>query len=754
MKRILKYIICSILLVVIAGPVAYSQSAKVKSGDKLYQAYLYHHAIIKYQSVGKKKRDAHVLRQLAESYRLTGNSVKSEKYYQQLFEGYRSQLIAEDHLHYADVERMNGKYAEATVHMEEYNQLRSNEIRTSGQLKDPLYYNALRIDKGQFAIRNMKNNTDESDFGANYNGTQIIFASSRHAATMVNYQYDWTDRHFYDLYSSEENLKNNKKLKKVKHLTAIGGLNKRFHEGPATFSADGNLMIFTRNSYAKRKNLNETHIRQLELWYSEKNSKGKWGKIQPMPFNNKEYSVGHGALSADGNILYFVSDMPGGYGATDIYYSARENGTWSTPVNAGGKINTEGKEMFPFYHEKGILFFASDGQPGLGGLDIFIASAKNGKMGSAKNVGSPVNGPSDDFAFVLNKDLKEGYFSSNRTGGRGSDDIYGFDLLKPFKLNKKLEGYTKDIATGNILSNTKVRLYDDKGNILEEKETDASGYFAFEVEPDVDLSLEGSHVKYNDVNKNISTFVDEDVINADLMLKKIPEISILIAVTDAKTKTPVEGVHITVRDVETGNVIADIYTDKTGVAKESLSPTLMNKKISYRIALEKNEYVSKTVNYTHTIDKEGVQKVSTTMGKIELGTDIGKLIDIDPIYFDYNKWNIRPDAALELDRIVAVMTAYPDIEIELRSHSDCRGGQKSNMTLSDKRAKSSAIYIVSKGIAKNRITGKGYGESMLVNKCACEGKIKTECSEAEHQENRRTEFIVVRINLPVHTLNK
>ncbi len=754
MKRILKYIICSMLLVMIAHPVAYLQSARVKSADKLYDGYLYHHAITKYESVGKKKRDAHVLRRLAESYRLIGNSVKAEKYYAQLFEKYRNDVIAEDHLRYADVLRMNGKYPEATMHMEDYSQLRSNELRTSGQLKDPLYYNDLLVDKGQFAIRNLKNNTDESDFGAVYNGKQIIFASSRHAATMVNYQYDWTDRHFYDLYSAEENLRNNKKLKKVKHLKAVGGLNKRFHEGPATFSSDGNLMVFTRNSYAKRKDLNSAHVRQLELWYSVKNSKGKWGKIQPMPFNSKDYSVGHGALSADGNTLYFVSDMPGGYGATDIYYSTKENGSWSNPVNAGSKINTEGKEMFPFYHEKGILFYSSDGLPGLGGLDIFIASARSGKMGSPKNVGIPANGPSDDFSFVLDRDMKEGYFASNRAGGEGSDDMYGFDLLKPFKLSKKLEGYAKDSKTGDILGGTMVKLYDDKGNELNTMETDASGYYTFEVEPDVELVLKGSHIKYKDVTKNISTAVDEDVITADLLLEKIPEISILVAVTDAKTKEPLEGVHVTIQDIETGNVVANVYTDKAGEAREKLSSSLMNKKINYRLIYEKNGYVGKTTSYVHTIDKEGELKVSTTMGKIELGTDIGKLIDINPIYFDYNKSNIRPDAALELDRIVAVMIAYPDIEIELRSHSDCRGGQKYNMKLSDKRAKSSAAYIASKGIAKFRISGKGYGESRLVNKCACEGKVITDCSEEAHQENRRTEFIIIKINVPTTVLNK
>lgn len=754
MKTIFKYIVGCLFLIILLliETGVYGQSAAVRKGDLYYDSYLYNDAISRYELIGKKRRDAHVLRRLAESYRLIGDTEKAEYYYDELAAKYPNEMIAEDHLHYAEVLQMNENYTEATTHWQMYSTMRSNEIRTSGQLKDIYYYNDLREDKGQFSIRNLKNNTDESDWGAVYTGDKIVFASSRHSTTPVYYEYNWNERHFYDLFEAKENPKNNKKLKGVKHLHAKGGLNGRFHEGPATFSADGNMMIFTKNSYAKRKDLNSTHTRQLELWYCIKDENGKWGKMQPMPFNSKEYSVGHAALSADGNTLYFVSDMPGGYGATDIYYSERVgNGDWSVPVNAGPNVNTEGKEMFPYYHSDGMLFFASDGQPGLGGLDIFVASAKTDKIGKAKNVGVPVNSSADDFAFVLNNQKKEGFFASNRAGGKGSDDIYGYDLLKPFQLTKKLEGITKDSKTGTILAATYVKLYDDKGTLLGETQTDDNGYYTFEVEPGMNLTLKGTHDKYKEVTRIVSTDVDEDVITADLLLDKIPEINLVVTVTDAKTHLPLEGVHVLVKDNNTGNVMYDLYTDRTGVSREALSPELMNKKISYSLTFEKKDYLAKTISYTHTIDKEGDINISTSMGKIELGVDIGRLIDLNPIYFDYNKWNIRPDAALELDRIVAVMKAYPDIEIELGAHTDCRGSKKYNMTLSDKRAKSSAIYIVSKGISKDRIYGKGYGESKLVNTCDCEGKVKDHCSEDEHALNRRTEFIVVRINTPQST---
>jgi outer membrane protein OmpA-like peptidoglycan-associated protein/tetratricopeptide (TPR) repeat protein len=752
-NTIFKYMFCSLMILAIIQPVAQAQSARVRNADRYYDNYLYSEAIIRYERVPKKKKDAHVLRRLAQSYYLTGDYQRAEKYYNRLMTEYPDQLVAEDYWNYGDVLRMNDKYAEAYPYVQQYASLRADEIRTSGQMRDPYYYNELREDKGQFAIRRLKNNTDESDWGTSYDGDKVVFVSSRHGGKVVNYEYDWNEKGFYDLYQAKKHPRKDDRLKGIKCMHAKGGLNGRFHEGPATFSPDGNLMIFTRNSYVKRKELNAAKIRQLELWYCVKDEHGKWGRMQPLPFNSKEYSVGHPALTADGNTLYFVSDMPGGYGATDIYYSHRNgDGTWGPAINAGSLINTEGKEMFPYHHSDGMLFFASNGHPGLGGLDVYVASAKTDRIGRPKNVGSPVNGPQDDFAFVLDRDMKDGYFSSNRAGGRGSDDIYAYDLLKPFQLNKKLEGYTKDAKSGDILTSTRVQLMDEKNNLVEEIFSDNSGYYSFEVESDMNYTLKGTHDKYKEVTKTVSTATDEDVITADLLLDKIPEITLVVSVTDIKSKLPIEGVHVTVQDKDqANNVLASLYTNEAGTAREPLNERLLYKKINYTIRFEKEGYVAKTINFVHTIDKEGEVRVATTLGKLELGTDIGKLIDINPIYFDYNKWNIRPDAAIELDRIVAVMKAYPDIEIELGSHTDCRGSKKYNMNLSDKRAKSSATYIISKGISKDRIYGKGYGESRLVNKCECEGKVKSSCSEEEHAMNRRTEFIIVKINVPQST---
>jgi outer membrane protein OmpA-like peptidoglycan-associated protein len=726
-----------------------SMQNRIKTADAAYSKYLYNEAIDGYESIQQKKRDINVLSKLADSYRLAGNSKKAELCYEQLEQ--KSGANAVDILHYAEVLKMNGKYEQALAKMEQYNNMVVGEDRIQQHISNKTYYSPLLEDKGQFSLTNLKMNTVESDFGTSYLKDDVVFVTSRRGLGFTNYEYNWNVKNFLNLYTFKQHPSDKTKVMKIKSLNAKGGLNKKFHEGPATFNAEGTLMIFTRDRYNHKDELNGEQIRVLELWYCEKNAKGKWGQAHPMPFNNKEYNVGHAALSADGKTLYFVSDMPGGFGGSDIYYSQKDDaGHWASPVNAGKTINTEGKEMFPFYHEKGILFFASDGHAGIGGLDVFMATKKGTNFGSAKNLGSTLNSSKDDFAFILDKDMKTGYVSSNREGGKGNDDIYSFDLLKPFKLTKRIEGIAREKGNGNIIPGAMVKLYGSDNNVIAEVTADDKGFYSFEVDPDLDFRLTGNMEKYSEGKNAVSTKTEEEVVQADLDMERIPEIGLSCFVSDAKSGVALEGAHLVFKDKLTGKVFADVYTDNDGFWKKALDQAKINDKLSYDILVSKEGYLEKTVTFNHTIDKEGEIKVHNeldlTLGKIELGTDIGKLIDINPIYFDLGKYNIRPDAAKELDKIVDVMNKYPSIVIELGAHTDCRSSYASNEKLSDNRAKASAAYIVSKGISPDRIYGKGYGEKELLNDCKCEGAVKSTCSEEDHQKNRRTVFKIVKMN--------
>lgn len=747
MKKSFKYILGVLVTVMLLS--SCSVQNRIKMADEAYSKYLYNDAIDGYESINQKKRDNLMLSKLADSYRLAGNSKKAETYYAQLEQ--KGGATSTDILRYAEVLKMNGKYDLAIAKMEQYNLQVPGEDRIIKHVTDKTYYVPLNEDKGQFALTNLKMNTSESDFGTSYLNDKVVFVSSRQGIGFTKYEYNWNVKNFLNLYSFVPDKSDKTKVSKIKHVTAKGGINKKFHEGPATFNADGNLMIFTRDRYNKTEELNTNQVRVLELWWSEKDANGEWGKAQPMSFNNKEYNVGHGALTPDGRTLYFVSDMPGGDGESDIYYSTRNgDGTWSSPTNAGQNINTEGKEMFPFYHDKGMLFFASDGHAGIGGLDVFMATVSGTTFGTSKNLGSTLNSFMDDFAFILDKEMKTGYVSSNRDGGKGNDDIYAFDLLKPFKLTKRIEGIAREKGKGIILTGAVIKLYGADNNVLAEVLADNNGYYSFDVDPDLDFKLTGDLDKYNQGKNTASTKTEEEVVKADLDLDRIPEIGLLCFVSDAKSGVPLEGAHLIFKDKTTGKEFANVFTDKEGYWSKALEQAKINDKLSYDITVSKEGYLDKTLTFNHLIDKEGVIKVHNeldlTLGKIEVGTDIGKLIDINPIYFDLGKYNIRTDAAKELDKIVEVMNKYPSIVIELGAHTDCRSSYTSNEKLSDDRAKSSAAYIVSKGISQERIYGKGYGEKELLNDCKCEGSLKSTCSEEDHQKNRRTVFKIVKMN--------
>jgi outer membrane protein OmpA-like peptidoglycan-associated protein len=374
----------------------------------------------------------------------------------------------------------------------------------------------------------------------------------------------------------------------------------------------------------------------------------------------------------------------------------------------------------------------------------------DGGTSAATNLGAPVNGPKDDFAFVLDNDMKGGYFSSNRDGGKGSDDIYAYDLLIPFRLTKRIEGYVMDKNNNALLlAGSTVVLKDASGNIAGTVQADDKGFYSFEAEPDQEFIIQGSNANYTGATVKASTGGNEDMVQANLQLEKIPQISLACFVSDQKSGQPLSGTHIIIRDKATGKELVNATTGADGFFKNPLENAKLSDQLSYTISLEHDGYLSKNLDFAYTITKEGEIKVheqlDLTMGKLEIGTDIGKLIDIKPIYFDLGKSNIRTDASVELDKIVAIMKQYPTMVIELGSHTDCRSSKTSNEALSNKRAQASANYIISKGIDKSRIYGKGYGESKPVNGCVCEGAVKSDCSEEEHQKNRRTEFIVVKM---------
>jgi outer membrane protein OmpA-like peptidoglycan-associated protein len=728
--KIRKIFLCLFILLSVSGPLL----SQMKKGEKLFSGYSYQQAINNYELLEVKTPE--VKRRLAESYLRIGDTKKSEFYYQELVNLKTKE--SKDYYNYSFVLSMNGKYEMAQKWMAEYLKLEPNDSRAKKSKEDKYFYKRLLKEQNLYKIKNVSINSEHQDFGTTYYKDKIVFASSRETRSIVKRVWNWNALPFLDMYQA--NIDSSNQLMGIEEFEKTK--NKKYHEGPVSFNKAGDFMVFTRNNY---KNKSQDGVVKLQLFSSEFQN-GRWQKEVSLPFNNSEYSVAHSSLTADGSTMYFASDMPGGYGGVDLYKTNRTpDGQWGKVENLGSKINTEGNEMFPFIHDdENMLFFSSNGHLGIGGLDVFVVKVKESEFGNVQNLGVPINGMKDDFSFVMDSKSQNGFFSSNREGGLGNDDIYSFVLSKPYVSTKVIEGIVID-EKGNLLPGSRVILYDKTGFVIKTIETDADATFKFEVEPDEDYVLQGSKKEYFTVEKDLVADLGKSEEKVDLVLEKDPGFSMIVKVFDLKTKEPIIGVDVVVIDQLKGNRVASTTT--IGGLRILLIDIALNDSGSYHISLNKRGYFPKTVTYNVRFTEPGEHDIHSEidLSMLPLVKDIRQMVKVNPIYFDVNKYEITADSEIELDKIVMVMNQYPKMIVELSSHTDCRARKSYNLRLSNNRAKASAEYIKSRISNPDRISGKGYGESRLLNHCECETNRIIDCSREEHQINRRTEFKIISV---------
>ncbi len=647
--RNILYISISCLIV---GMVS-AQEKELQKATKQYEQYEYINAQETYLKVVEKGyRSAELFQNLGNSYYFNSQFKEAAKWYGELIQSYPEEATPEYYFRYSQTLKSIGKYAEADTYMEKFVASKGTDQR--GQLfeEEPDYLERIDFQSGRFEIANVAINSAYTDFGTAFFGRHIIFSSSRDTLLFNKRIHQWNEESFLELFSAEYNATNGE-LSEVKKF-GDGKLNTKFHESTPVFTKDGATVYFTRNNYdGKKIGKDAKGTNKLQLYRAYKNSQGSWTTPQPLPFNSDEFSTAHPALSIDEKTLYFSSDMPGGEGQSDLYKIAiNSDGSFGTPENLGKKINTEGKETFPFISTNNDLYFASDGHIGLGGLDVFVTRLVplTEEEGLVINIGKPVNSQKDDFAFIVDEASKRGYFSSNREEGKGKDDIYSFLKLEDRRSFCKitLTGVVTDKDTGELLAGAKVAIYDSSNNLI------------------------ASHV-----------------VGADAA-----------------------------------------YTQEVKCGSE------------YFVRAEKENYVTAeklvtTPGKTTTLTVPLL--IENSIKKATIGDDLAKVLSLNPIYFNFDSATIRPDAAVELAKVIEVMQQYPQMKIEVRSHTDSRANDQYNLALSNRRAKATVGYIVSKGITNGRLTGKGYGESELVNHC----KNKVPCSKENHQLNRRSEFIIV-----------
>ena len=706
-----------------------------KLGDKFFKSFNFKKAATYYKSAVKKDpKNVDALQKLARTYVMLEDHANAEAIYAELVK--MPSIPAINKLYYGNELRANGKYAEAVAAYNDYaaasiSDTRANELATSVSV-----LKTLSTDNKTFEISNAAEvNTPASEIGpAFFKDNGIVYASNSGKDVSVIRNDVWTNQPFYDLYSTTGDQ--NGTLYNIQRVKR-GNPNQKYHEGPVTFSADYKEMLFTRDNYidGKVKKSSDDIVKLKIMSATWDDAKKEWSNIKELPFNSNEYSVGHPSLTKDGKRLYFMSDMPGGYGETDIYVSYRDGSSWGAPINLGKKINTAGREMFPNIAEDGTLYFASDAKVGLGGLDVYSSSYQGGEWTNIANLGTPVNTNYDDFGLIMNNSNDKGYFVSNRPGGVGSDDIYRFK-----KNGISLCGTVVDARTKKTLSSSDVVLMEGSQTVSKMK-TGENGEFCFPVLPNKCYKIVAEKAEYN--TNSVSTCMKKEPQVVQIPLEKPGEFDLTVCVNEsfADKKSISVGSVVTVtnqttKEAKTCTVEADCK------CKFALEPNTDYKICATKAATEKGQY-------------DNVCKDITTKGKVAPASlnevleltyiEENMVFELKNIYFDLSKWNIRPDAALEFNKLVALMNRFPNMEIELSSHTDCRASMKFNDELSTKRAKSSVEYLVSRGIASTRLIAAGYGERKLVNTCACEGAVKSTCTEEEHQMNRRTEVKVLKV---------
>lgn len=630
MKKIL------LILLILPLSIQLSVAQNLKRANHLFEKRAYLDAAELF--LNEEPKTQQVLENLADCYYFTNNMKEAVLYYKILLQTNESNVDANYLFRYSQALKGVKEFKEADKWYQKY--LEKKQIAPAEKQETLPSFEALNREIIKpYTVQTVSINTKYSEFGPAYFGNKIVFASTRNGGKL----YDWNNQPYLDLYQAD--IDENQDLKNV--VPFSGNINTKMHESNAIFTKDGKTMYFTRNNYASGKKIRDKDkVTQLKI-YKAQFINDEWTNIMELPFNSDGYSVEHPALSPDEKQLYFASDMPGTIGSFDLFVAdINADGSYGTPKNLGSKINTEHLEQFPFVSAKNILYFASDGHFGLGGLDIFKSKISDEKFSTPINLSNIINSNLDDFAFVIDEENEIGYFSSNRKGGQGDDDIYRFTQKKIYAV----KGLVKDKNNLEPISGALVSLFDHNNNLISKMTVGEDASYSFDIENNKSYKIRGSH---------------------KLHLPYEVEFSI-----DSK------------RDLE-----KDI-------------PLFME---SYK-----------------DVEKEVVVENDKTQIKIK------------PIYFDFDKWNIRPSAANELNNVVNIMKKHPDMAIEIGAHTDVRGSNEYNMILSHKRAKSVMEYLISKGISNSRLKSVGYGETQPLNHCIKEGI----CEEEEYDINRRCEFVL------------
>ena len=630
MKKIL------LILLILPFSIQLSVAQNLKRANQLFEKRAYLNAAELFLNEEPKTQE--VLEKLADCYYFNTKMKDAEPWYKMLLQKHEANVNPTYLFRYSQALKGVKKFDEADKWFQKY--LEKKQMAMAEKPATLPFFEALNLgNRKPYIIHKVSVNSTFSDFGTAYFGDKVIFASTR----MNGKLYDWNNQPYLDLYQAD--VDENQDLKNV--IPFSGSINTEMHESNAVFTKDGKTMYFTRNNFdSGKKNQDKNKVTHLKI-YKAQFVNNDWTNIAELPFNSSDYSAEHPALSPDEKQLYFASDMPGTIGSFDLFVAdVNADGTYGTPKNLGPKINTEHREQFPFVSVKNTLYFASDGHFGLGGLDIFKSEIVDQSFSNPVNLSDFINSNLDDFAFMIDEENEIGYFSSNRDGGIGDDDIYRFTQKKIYEVH----GLVQDKTSLEPLPGTLISLFDKNNDLINKMIVGEDAFYSFDVENNKSYKIIGTRKLYIPSEIEFTTSSKGDI-DKNIQL------------------------------------LMELYTNA---------------------------------------EKEIVVENGKTQ------------IKINPIYFDFDKWDIRKDAALELDNVVNIMKKYADMAIEIGAHTDARGSNEYNLILSHKRAKSVMEYLISQGISETRLKSEGFGETQPLNNCV---KPKM-CKEEAYSINRRCEFVI------------
>ena len=680
-------------------------------GDAMFEDLYYDQAISYYKLALKKNEESSKLQlKIANSYRLLSDYPSSLNWYEKAFQAEIAPNDSVHHLYYADALVSAQRYDEALDYYTDFWAKAPTDSRATRKMEVTGSLDLLKMDSATVTLDLPEFNSSYNDLAAFRYSSGVLFLSARPTATFTDQDFLREENLLDFFYADYDTLLGWDQGGRLK-----SGLNSNYFEGPAAMFAGENEIILTRSNIVMGKPITNSEGKtQVQLFKASKIG-GEWIMGKKLNFCNSEYSYSHPALNSTGDTLYFVSDMPGGYGGNDLYMTVLDNAEWREPVNLGYIINTEGNEMYPYFIDD-RLFFSSNGHGGLGGYDVHKAYMDKGRVHEVVNIGLPVNSVADDFAYSIEPITLKGYFTSNRPGGVGGDDVYSFTTKA-----RVLAGIVTQEQDGSRIEGAKVIL-SQYGNGVDEILTDSLGRFRFQLpvgeEFDIDVSKEDHRAIVPVHIPNSLNQLDLDTLMISLHKH---DLFAQGRILDNETQRLMDEVRVVLHNA-TDNDFDTLLTDGNGTYKFVLLP---NK--TFNIWATKAGYLFGEANInTYEIDS------GVIINDIVLELEYEKK---SLVYFEFDKYNLTAETRATLRRTAQAMQRTTH-QLIISAYADARGTVEYNQKLSDKRAEAVLQYFLDNGVDRSRIIARGFGEALILNRCV-DG---VHCEEVEHSTNRRAEI--------------